>query len=231
VIVADADPERWLEGDALDDRLRGIVRAAAEERVGAGEIDRLRARIEPLFDAPASPSGLSLAPKIGLGLGSLAVIAATLVALSIAWPPPERTLAEKSEKVLAPAPEIAREAHPAPIEVQEPAPIEPPRAIRSMRRRAEPPTPNEGFAEELELSSQIQRALISDPERALSLADEHARRFPSGMLIEEREANAIDALSRLGRAELARERAAAFDRRFARSSYRARIARSLGRLP
>ena len=52
---------------------------------------------------------------------------------------------------------------------------------------------------------------------ALASLAEHARRFPAGRLVEEREALRIQALSRLGRGGEARRAAAAFRVRFPRS--------------
>jgi hypothetical protein len=81
--------------------------------------------------------------------------------------------------------------------------------------------------QEFRLLRAARRALSTEPARALGLADEHARRFPSGMLGQEREAIAIEALTRLGRASEARSRAKNFLGRFPRSPYRARVEKAL----
>jgi hypothetical protein len=65
--------------------------------------------------------------------------------------------------------------------------------------------------------------LVSDPGAALALTDEHARRFPSGPLTQEREVLAIEALTRLGRTSDARSRLAAFRDRFPQSPHIARL--------
>jgi hypothetical protein len=49
--------------------------------------------------------------------------------------------------------------------------------------------------------------------------DEHVRRFPHGVLVEEREVLAIDVLRTLGKREDARARLAAFAKRFPTSVY------------
>jgi outer membrane protein assembly factor BamD (BamD/ComL family) len=54
-------------------------------------------------------------------------------------------------------------------------------------------------------------------EAALGSLAEHARRFPTGRLIEEREALRIQSLSKLGRTAEARRAAKAFRARFPRS--------------
>jgi hypothetical protein len=59
---------------------------------------------------------------------------------------------------------------------------------------------------EAALLLRARRALASDPAGALRLTDEHARRFPTGTLVPEREVLAIEALARLGRSDEARQR-------------------------
>lgn len=66
-------------------------------------------------------------------------------------------------------------------------------------------------------------ALDTAPAQALSLTEEHARRFPSGALAQEREVVAIEALSRLGRVEAARQRAQRFLAAFPGSVHRRRL--------
>lgn len=66
-------------------------------------------------------------------------------------------------------------------------------------------------------------ALGTAPAQALSLTEEHARRFPSGALAQEREVVAIQALSRLGRVEAARQRAQRFLAAYPDSVHRRRL--------
>jgi hypothetical protein len=81
---------------------------------------------------------------------------------------------------------------------------------------------------EFSLLEQAQRALRSDPQRALDLADRDAKRFPSGALAQEREVIAIEALAKLGRADATRERANRFFQAFPGSAHEPRIASLLG---
>ncbi len=62
-----------------------------------------------------------------------------------------------------------------------------------------------------------------DPQGALLLAGEHAKKFPAGMLTQEREVIAIDALVRLGRRAEAVQRANAFRKAFPSSAHLRRI--------
>ena len=66
-------------------------------------------------------------------------------------------------------------------------------------------------------------AILSDPGHALALTTEHERRFPSGMLVQEREVIAIEALARLARTASARGRAETFFARYPGSAYRRRV--------
>ena len=78
-------------------------------------------------------------------------------------------------------------------------------------------------ATEVDLLDRAQDALSSRPGEALALADEHAVRYPAGVLAQEREVIAIDALVRLGRPGDARARADRFFRDFPASAHRPRI--------
>ena len=62
-----------------------------------------------------------------------------------------------------------------------------------------------------------------DDASALLLIAEHARRFPSGVLAEEREALRIRCLMRSGRASEARRAMSAFEQHFPRSVLRQRL--------
>jgi len=62
-----------------------------------------------------------------------------------------------------------------------------------------------------------------DPQRALALTQEHARRFPKGILAQEREVIAIEALSRMGRGKDARDRAQDFREQYPGSPPRASV--------
>lgn len=66
-------------------------------------------------------------------------------------------------------------------------------------------------------------ASLSDPRKALALTAEHVRRFPNGMLAQEREVLAIEALARLGRRDDARARATAFSASYPGSPYQSRV--------
>ena len=84
---------------------------------------------------------------------------------------------------------------------------------------------------EVSLLGRAQQALASDPNAALALTDEHARHYPAGVLRQEREFIAIQALHRLGRRSEAAARADEFLSRFPDSAHHRRIDLLLGRSP
>ncbi|MBX3207160.1 MAG: hypothetical protein KF764_19085 [Labilithrix sp.] len=70
-----------------------------------------------------------------------------------------------------------------------------------------------------------------DAQGALGRLEEHARRFPRGHLMEEREALAIQALANAGRGRDARARAATFRARWPESVYLVAIEATLASIP
>jgi hypothetical protein len=83
--------------------------------------------------------------------------------------------------------------------------------------------------DELGLLQAANRALLARPAQALELAQKHERQFAQGVFAEEREAIAIEALLRLGRANEAAERHQRFERAFPSSTYRQRLDRLRGK--
>jgi hypothetical protein len=102
----------------------------------------------------------------------------------------------------------------------EPAAPEPTTRSAPSSRAAAP----RSIQEELELIRGAQRLLNrNDPRAALAMLNEHARRFPSGTLWEEREASRVFALCKLGNAAAARAGAEAFVRRSPHSPFVDRV--------
>jgi hypothetical protein len=93
---------------------------------------------------------------------------------------------------------------------------------RAARRAPAAPRASQTLAEAA-LLDRARAAIETDAARALTLTKDHQQRFPRGALAEEREAIATLALKRLGRHEEARQRAAAFERRYRGSVHRPRL--------
>lgn len=86
------------------------------------------------------------------------------------------------------------------------------------------PAPSSASREpEVDFLRRAQGLLASSPSDALSMADEHPALYPRGVLVQEREVIAIDALVRLGRRAEAAARAAAFRAAFPRSAHSSRV--------
>jgi len=88
--------------------------------------------------------------------------------------------------------------------------------------------PVESEEAEVKLVARAQDALRARPDEALALCSDHAKRFPSGMLVQEREVIAIEALVKTGRKDEARARANRFKARFPGSTHTRRIETILG---
>jgi outer membrane protein assembly factor BamD (BamD/ComL family) len=75
----------------------------------------------------------------------------------------------------------------------------------------------------VKLLERAQDALRARPAEALALCNDHAKRFPNGMLVQEREMVAIEALVKVGRRDEARARADRFKARFPGSTHARRL--------
>ena len=73
---------------------------------------------------------------------------------------------------------------------------------------------SEGPEAEVKLVTRAQDALAPHPAEALALCNDHAKRFPKGIVVQECEVIAVSALVKLGRRDEARARAARFKTRF-----------------
>jgi len=136
----------------------------------------------------------------------------------------------------APAP-IAPGATPAPPQASpaaapaRPQPVAAATGPRPAPRSPPDPGGDSSGAEEASLLRSASQSLATSPARTLSLTDEHRLRYPHGILDQEREALAIEALIKLGRRDEALARARAFARAYPTSPHRARVERTLGPSP
>jgi hypothetical protein len=124
-------------------------------------------------------------------------------------PPPPAPIAR-----LSPAP--AREPH-SRFRGVSPSTGAPPSASTTM------PSAAEEQESEVKLLERARRLLQTNPHQALELVHEHERRFSAGVLVQEREIVAIDALERLGRSDEARARDESFRTRYPSSVHGKRI--------
>jgi hypothetical protein len=212
----DRELETLLERGRIIPRLSDVVRARALTRARAHARATVAEAPEPVSaPMPTPPRGrrlwMALAASLALAVGAVGAGAAlrgrVFQQLEPAPPsdaPPIRTLRI--------APRAPRPAAPAPAPIAKP-------------RRGRTTAAQESYAAELDLLQQAQVAYAGrDFQSALVLVAEHARKFPSGRLAEEREALRVRSLARSGRRDEARRAGAAFAARFPRSVFLPRLA-------
>lgn len=214
---------RQHESQRLDVALRA-ARAAlgspeAVQRVRAGLAHKLASGLTPpALGQAAVPLGKGFLLLIVIGGGVWLYAApsqqpsAAAVAVS-----PSTTVASVATAPAAEAPAAVRNAVKPELQPQaKPAP--PPRrpaklAAAKASTRVEP-EPEPDVDGEIVLITQAQQRLRPQPARALALLLEHARRFPRGLLVQERETLRIDAERALGDDTQAIEHARQFVARF-----------------
>ncbi len=137
--------------------------------------------------------------------------------------------------VVPPAVNTVEKSTPVPV-AEEPAawPMSASSVVVSGSVAARAPTPSAkspfteapagALSQETHLVADARAALRSgDASRALTLLEEHARRFPGGVLSEERDAERVAALCAAGRGNEAHTRAARFSRDYPRSALGAKV--------
>lgn len=235
-----------------DPRTSGAVRElldqSASAKMGAADRAALAARLGSLLDAPA-PAPRPAAGASWARWGIVGAVAAGVLAIGIAAsmghePAPDARPAPHDDAPMAvetpppPAPEPAPAAAPTAAPDPIPAPVEPVAARRTPHVRDDvvvpvvPEAPAPPVAEdpattprptEIALLREARAALGSDPERTLAIIATSETIYPHGVFAEERDALAIDALSRAGRVTEARRRADAFAAAHPDSAHRAAI--------
>jgi hypothetical protein len=197
----------------------------------------------PATAAPATSGALALLKsKVISGVVAPALIGAMSATAVLKVAAPSRSTPVPSASIAVPLVVSSRPASvPAAPKVSSPSPSasavpivvpDAPRASSSAKERREPvpaevALPAEPFASspppppesEVRLLERAKASLDSDPAAALALTDQHRDRFPRGMLEQEAEVIAVEALARAGRYDLAAARLAKFRARFRNSAY------------
>ncbi|MEP6860273.1 MAG: hypothetical protein ABJE66_06625 [Deltaproteobacteria bacterium] len=241
---------RWSSAPDAPEGMRELLRGAAEDGPTAAELASLKLRMTPQLGAPSS-AGWPLRVRVLLGAAVVIAVGLGIVGYLASRPereavPPIHELVEPVHEVVPPPvhevapppppPSIvapttdlpaahvpsASPAHVAAVHAQ--APIASPDATQAPAASPAPvPAPE---ISEVALLEQARAALRGhDPAHALALVDQHARQYADGVLIEEREALAIETLSKLGRHDEASMRWSKFATTYPRSNYRARLQR------
>ncbi|HEY3236112.1 MAG TPA: hypothetical protein VGJ84_15450 [Polyangiaceae bacterium] len=226
-------------GSEASAQLRSLLRTAREDLPKAAELEHLEIVVAPLLAGGAAAAGhaavssaTSSAAGWALPGGKVAValaVAGGVVGAGWWMTRAARPAApENSQAVSKRASQVTKRALPDSVNV--PAASAVPavsQASKGATLALDAPTdltsPDDAVSRETRLLAQAQAALGSGPARALQLAYAHARLFPNGVLTQEREVIAIQALVRLGRMEEARRRAQAFELRFPGSAHQQKV--------
>jgi outer membrane biosynthesis protein TonB len=213
-------------GSEAPESLRALLRSARTDLPNAARLASLEAKLGPLLSGTAAPS---TAPGMGaLGKASLAVLGGLLVtggvylatrpAPEVPGPLPATEVREAAKPAAEPSPVAVPAAPPMPSNTEDAA--KPSAEASPGVTRAEPGATRPSLVPEDQLLEKARRALASDPNRALALTREHARSYPKGVLAQEREVIAIEALKRLGRSSEADARRGTFEERYPQSAHR-----------
>jgi hypothetical protein len=227
-----SDPKRLRdEGSPASRHLRQLLIGAALDLPSDAQLASLASKLGPVLAAPAggaaAGSGLGTAAKLALAAAVLAGAGVATVAYlrgTHSVPPAHPSALAVSAPSPAPSPAPpSRAPGEAPLGSAELAPaVEGPSSTpeASASRPGGPVRPAETEAELLE---RARSALGTSPARALALTDQHRAHFPAGVLTQEREVIAIEALKRLGRTDAAARRASDFARRYPGSAYQKKL--------
>lgn len=240
------DPPRLSKSSdsALERRLAGLVEGSRADVGTPDQLLRLEASLLPIIGppGPGTPAGPSAPGGGTASVGATAGMKAAAIAVAVVaaagsglWlhstqsPVPARPV-EQSAPVSpvvpiepsTPAPSVVPEA-PAQASAIAPSPSHPAASMGPSGASRDTPTLSEP-----ELLGDAQAALAGNPARALSLCEKHRRLFPHGVLVQEREVLAIEALDRLGRHAQAVDRGARFLKAFPSSAHRSKIVGIVG---
>ncbi len=242
------EPARLMSsgGDPL---LVKVLRAGEAELGTDEQLAAVAARLGPILGASGTGTGAAAggtktastliggtaAKVMGvLGIGAALTVSVGYLATRSPTPPsPEGRPSSVIHDPPAPT-NVASPAH-APVPKDEgspPSPSTKPVATARPSNRAAP-TRVESAASpsaqietpdaEVRLLHRAQDSLRGESLQALAICDEHGRRFPNGLLSQEREVIAIEALTRLGRLDDAKTRARRFRKANPSSSHLGRI--------
>jgi len=198
------------------------VSATSASAAGSTGASGLAASIK---GAIATKIALASALSFMVGSGTGAVLHATL-----SKPRAPAPIVARQEVVATPPPSATEPvtAEPAPVPAPAPSPGLGPRMPAAPLRATPPQVPEQkkavpsahdiALADERGLLEMARTALArGQSDAALEALEGHARRFPQGQLVEEREGLAILALAAAGRGEEARRRSASFQAKYPNS--------------
>lgn len=234
----DSDPPRLSElGSDTSPELRGLFQNARRDVPSDAQLERMLTRLGPVIGAgiglasdavragaqqaaQASGSSIPAFAKLAAVLGGVGIIAAG----SALWSAKHHE-AKPNAIVQAASPHSAQAAAAATPNPSEQG-VAPTSGASVASEAAPAAVPKAGRVDtgdsvqaEAELLERARASSTSDPNKALGLTREHARRFPHGLLAQEREVIAIEALRHLGRQTEADARAERFRQAYPGSAH------------
>jgi hypothetical protein len=188
-----SDPVRIREAGDVPEELRELFRSAAKPQPLTPALGAmLSSRVAGMAAASApTPVLVKVLPWL---LGG-AVAFGGVAAYRSGRVEPGAPKPAAPAPALAPAPEPIAPAPPALARAAEP----PSRAVATRAPASRVATAEDGLVGEERLLNEAHEALAASPRRALALAQSHARRYPHGQLVAERDLITIEALVELGR--------------------------------
>lgn len=219
---------------------------AVTSRTAAGDLGP-SVPAEPIGPSAAASSAWLGKPVLWI-VGAVAIATGTALALGRDDAPvdPPTPIEVRTIDEVPPTPaRAAIPVPPAPAPVVTPPPVETPAVVPAPVKRtrgktepvrpAKPTPPVEGpdaLEQEMRLMSDARAALgAGDAARAITLLQSHAKQFPRGAFVLEREVSWITALCALGRTDAARTRADAFLQRHGSHALAAKVRASCGGTP
>lgn len=214
-----------------DDVLARAIRAANAADPSSAELGRLGAAVTACVVAGGGASGAAGGSMLALRmLGTLAVVAGFVGYGLVTREAPVRSSMRSSELrevPVVPPPPTEPEIEPSVVPAPERPVVSAPSTHVTPRRTSTRVAPSGPTPSELDLLRAAEAALADDPTSALARTEEHQRAYPEGLLAQERELLAIDALVRLGRQATAERRVQQFEERHPHSPLLRRMARVL----
>lgn len=228
-------PRRWVEDPDADSSLRELLRDAPSARpLDAVTRRRLGAKVARASVVPVATAGWLFVKSATAALGVVLGTGAVAVSAGIVeWgPAPARPVVPTMTTKAAPSPRTPAVPAPAPAPVE----LSPEELVEPVAPTLNPtptlPVDSSGatgrLSDEAALLEAARAQLRVAPAQALSLAAQHAARFPRGQLASERLLIQIDALHRLGRDGEARALAHELLRGQGAGLYQERVRQLLG---
>lgn len=230
-----------MSQDAWSNKTAALFDAVQDEPVPQDAHARLDARVAPLLNG-AAPSPPSPAFVTSVPLGWAKVVSALAIAVAAGaagyawWVPPVQVVRVLNVPVPIMVEMPAAPADPVPVVHTVVAPrgaVPAPKAAAVMpatppQQDAVPPAPKMRMAEERALLDVARAAqLRGNAALALEVVNRHETEFPDGLLAEEREAMAVQALVATGRMADARQRFEHFQAAYPRSMLRSTLLRAV----